>query len=84
MGTIRNGARTFLTIMAKACRLSKLPGFRAGLISILGSSNATQFFNLWDPLCAFIDVLVGVDNWYNQIDRVDDDFTGEDEEDEPA
>lgn len=68
MGSIRNGARTFLNLMAKACRLSKLPGFRAGLNSILGDTKGDQFFALWDPLCAFIDVLVGLDNWYNQID----------------
>jgi hypothetical protein len=78
MGAIRNGARTFLRIMAKACQLSKLPGFRSGVAGILGASNSTSFFTLWDPLCAFIDILVGADNWFNQIDYTNDDLGGED------
>ena len=68
MGSIRNGARTFLNLMGKACQLSKLPGFRGGVRKILGDENATAFFALWDPTCSFIDGLIGLDNWYNQID----------------
>lgn len=78
MGLTRNGARTFLNIMAKACKLSHLPGFRAGVNRILGSDTAGSFFVLWDPLCAFVDGLVGLDNWYNQFDRQNDDSDGED------
>ena len=78
MGTIRNGARQAMGLLAKVCKLSKLPGFRGGIANILGTTNATSFFALWDPLCAFIDVLIGADNWFNQIDANDDDGTGED------
>ena len=78
MGTIRNGARSFLNLMAKACKLSKLPGFRAGLNTILGEGIATDFFALWDPLCAFVDGLIGLDNWYNQIDATAEVPSGED------
>lgn len=78
MGDIRNGARTFLNLMAKACKLSKLRGFRGGLVQILGAESAATFFGLWDPLCSFVDTLVGLDNWFNQIDASNDDSTGED------
>ena len=78
MGDIRNGARTFLNLMAKACKLSRLPGFRSGLDRILGSDTAGSFFALWDPLCNFVDGLVGVDNWFNQRDYQPDDGDGED------
>lgn len=78
MGRIRNGARSALKLLADCCRLSRIPGFRGGVAQILGSANATTFFGLWDPLCAFIDTLIGLDNWFNQIDAVDDDSTGED------
>lgn len=78
MGTIRNGARSFLNLMAKACKVSKMAGFRSGLNAILGEPTATEFFALWDPLCSFVDVLIGLDNWYNQIDTADDDEEGED------
>lgn len=78
MGTIRNGARSALRLLADCCKLSRLPGFRGGVNQILGTANATSFFALWDPLCAFIDLLIGADNWFNQIDATDDDSTGED------
>lgn len=78
MGTIRNGARSFLNLMAKACKLSKTPGFRSGLSTILGEPEATNFFALWDPMCSFVDTLIGLDNWYNQIDTEDADTDGED------
>lgn len=78
MGSIRNGARTFLRVMANACRLSHLPGFQAGVIKILGSDTAGSFFALWNPLCEFVDGLVSLDNWYNQKDYQNDDSDGED------
>lgn len=84
MGLTRNGARTFLNLMAKACKMSRLPGFRAGVISVLGPEAATNILGLWDPLCAAIDVLIGLDNWYNQRDTADDDSTGEDTGLEPS
>lgn len=68
VGNIRNGARTVLNLLQKCCKLSHLPGFRGGVTSILGGDTATEFFLLWDPFCAFIDVLVASDNWFNQID----------------
>jgi hypothetical protein len=68
MGTIRNGARTFLNLLAKCCKLSHLPGFRTGINHILGDG-ADAFFVVWDPLCAVVDTLIAADDWYNQIDR---------------
>ena len=78
MGRIRNGARSFLNAMATACKLSKIPGFRGGVATILGPEQATAFFLLWDPVCSFVDVAIGADNWFNQIDTVNDDGSGED------
>ena len=68
MGDIRNGARTFLNLLARCCRLSRFNGFRSGVIRILGPDDAGSLFAVWDPLCAVVDLLVGVDNWYNQKD----------------
>jgi len=68
MGNIRSGARTFLNILAKACRLSRINGFRKGVEGILGADNAATLFTVWDPLCAVVDLLIGADDWYNQID----------------
>jgi len=78
MGTIRNGARTFLNLLAKACKMSHLPGFRSGVATILDSEQATVVFGLWDPLCLYVEGLIAADNWYNQKDFLEDDFGGED------
>lgn len=78
MGTYRNGARTFLNLLAKICQLSRLPGFRAGLDRILGGENGAQLWALFDPLCALVDTLIATDNYFNQKDRQEDDGTGED------
>ena len=68
MGAIRNGARTFLKILAKACELSRMRGFRDGVVSILGNERAIDLFTVWDPLCIVVDSLVQLDNHYNEID----------------
>jgi len=68
MGTTRNGARSALNLVAKACKMSRLPGWRVGIGGILGTDQAAEFFAVWDPFCAFVDVLIGLDNFYNQID----------------
>lgn len=78
MGTKRNGARSLLDLLAKCCRLSRLPGFSNGLTAILGTATAATFMNLWEPMCAFVDTLVAADNFFNQVDRQDDDGSGED------
>lgn len=68
MGVTRNGARTFLNVVHKACKLSHLAGFRQGISQILGEPTATNLLGLWDPFCAAVEALVGLDNWYNQKD----------------
>lgn len=78
MGALRNGARTFLNVIAKACQLSRIPGFRTGLNGILGTTKAAELMTVWEPLCALVDTLIAADNYYNQVDRQDDDGTGED------
>jgi hypothetical protein len=71
MGTQRNGARGALNAVAKACKLSRTPGWRVGITTILGTANATDFFAVWDPFCAFVDIAIGADNFFNQIDFQD-------------
>lgn len=72
MGEHRNGARTFLDIILKACKLSRLPGFRLGLNKILGPGQAEQLFLLWDPLCLAVDLIAQTDNFYNKKDTSED------------
>lgn len=76
MGITRNGARTFLNILQKACRLSHLPGFTNGIIRILGASDGATFMALWEPLCALVDQLVALDDHFNRIDATSPSETG--------
>jgi hypothetical protein len=78
MGTIRTGARSFLNLLAKACKMTRIPGFATGLKTILGAEVYNDFLGVWTPLCTFVDSLIALDNWYNQLDPVDDDGQGED------
>lgn len=78
MGTLRNGARTALNLLHKVCKLSHLPGFRSGLNSILGVDDTDSFYIAWTPLCNFIELLVANDNFYNQIDYVEEEAGSED------
>jgi len=68
MGTQRNGARSALNLVAKACKMSRTPGWRVGIGTILGTATAAEFFSVWDPFCAVVDLLIGADNFFNQID----------------
>lgn len=78
MGSIRNGARTWLNILAKACRLSHMPGFVTGVRTILGVDNANTLYALWTPLCSFVEVLIASDNFFNQIDYNEEEAGSED------
>jgi len=78
MGTQRNGARTLLDLMAKACKLTHLPGFITGLNQILGSDEAASFYALWSPTCQFVEGLIAADNFYNQIDYTEETSGSED------
>jgi hypothetical protein len=80
MGNIRNGARSFLDVIAAACKLSRLPGFRTGLDRILGTGNAAAVYEVWEPLCIVVDGLIAGDDYYNRKDHVDTDSSGEDTE----
>lgn len=71
MGTIRNGARSFLGVIQKACQLSRLPGFTSGLNTILGPEDASALILVWEPFCAVVDGLIAADNWYNKKDLED-------------
>jgi hypothetical protein len=69
-----------LDVIAKACRLSRFPGFTTGLNSILGPEDASAIILVWEPFCAAVDVLVASDNWYNRKD-LEDTSPGDDGED---
>jgi hypothetical protein len=79
MGNIRNGARTFLTIISHACKLSHLPGFVTGLRNILGTEGADNLYALWTPLCSLVEVLIASDNYFNKVDMVDEPGDSEDQ-----
>lgn len=81
MGAQRNGARLTLELIAKCCKLSRLPGFRGGIAQILGSDVATTFFSFWDPLCLYVDSLIALDNYFNKKDASDE---GESEDGVPV
>lgn len=78
MGNIRNGSRSVLNLVYKACKLSRTPGFRTGVTTILGPADGADFLAAWDSLCAVVDVLIGVDNYFNQIDYVEETTGSED------
>jgi hypothetical protein len=69
MGTNRNGARTYLFVIQKACKLSRLSGFRLGLTTILGPDDSATLFAVWEPFCAVVDALVATDDWFNRKDN---------------
>jgi hypothetical protein len=76
MAKTRNGARTFLWLMQKACRLSHMAGFKAGLDSILGPDAATDFYSLWTPACAMMESIIALDDWFNRRDATTPDLSG--------
>ncbi len=81
MGSQRNGARMTLELLAKICKLSRLPGFRTGIAQILGGEVATTFFSFFDPLCLYVDSLIALDNYFNKKDSADE---GESEDGVPV
>jgi len=70
MGLKVNGARTVLNLLRKVCQLTHHFGFRQGVINILGSEIATDFFAVWDVACPVIEAIVSADNYFNKIDKV--------------
>lgn len=68
MAKIRTGARSSLNDIAHACKMSRIAGWRSAIIAILGPEDSTTFLAVWDPFCAVVDLLIGLDNFYNQID----------------
>lgn len=82
MGITRNGARTFLTVGLQACRLSHIPGFRAGLNKILSPTVATELWGFWEPFCQYLESLAALDDYFNKRDATLPD-TAEGDEDGP-
>lgn len=68
MGATRNGARSYLDVIQRACRLSRLPGFANGLRTILGPAEYAELIAVWEPFCAVVDGLIAADNWFNKKD----------------
>lgn len=84
MGTQRNGARGTLDLVAKACKLSRTPGWRVGITNILGPTEAADFYAVWEPFCQFVDLAIAADNWYNKLDYQEEVSGSEDVAGEPA
>lgn len=68
MGTTRNGARTFLELVVKMCRLSHMPGFRQGLRTILGNDAGDELWGFWNPFCVYVESLLALDDKWNRRD----------------
>lgn len=68
MGLTRNGARTFLFIMQRACKMSHLPGFAIGLDTILGPGAGAEMLAVWAPVCIFVEELISQDSVFNKRD----------------
>ena len=68
MAKTRTGARTFLFLMQRACRLSHTAGFRTGLTQILGPDAATDFYTLWTPACTMLESIIALDDYFNKRD----------------
>jgi hypothetical protein len=68
VGITRNGARSFLNVIQKACKLSRLPGFHNGIIRILGPEDGASILAGWEPFCAVVDALIAADDFFNKRD----------------
>ena len=55
MGTRRNGSSTWVTMLLIACRVSHLPGFKQGLVAMMGQENADTVYALWTPICDWLE-----------------------------
>lgn len=64
----RNGARTFLELAVKVCKLSHLKGFQLGLRDILGEESATAIYAVWTPFCAALELAMSLDDQFNRLD----------------
>ena len=74
-----HGAREFLDLIVKLCRLSHTPGFVLGLQTIMGINEAADVYTAWTTVCNIIDLAVAADDHFNQVDTVNEgDAGGED------
>lgn len=71
-GKIRTGARSWGKDIQHACRMSRMPGFRTAITTILGPDTAEPLLLAWDDFCVLVDAAVGADNFFNQIDATAD------------
>jgi hypothetical protein len=76
MGVNRNGARSFLDLVQKMCKLSHLPGFKAGLNKILGPDAGTELWGFWNPFCLYVESLIALDDHFNRRDATLPDIDG--------
>jgi hypothetical protein len=64
----RTGARSFLDILLKACRLSHTPGFVAGMAVIAGPAFTAEFMAAWSPVCLVLEAASAADDEFNRKD----------------
>ena len=62
MGARRNGSSTFIRVLLIACRVSHFPGFVNGLTAMVGATSAEQIYDLWNPLCVYLEGYMGTDD----------------------
>ncbi len=80
---IRTGARSFLHLLKKVCKLFRHPGFQLGLVAILGPVKADDLQSLFLPVCSFIETQMSFDPGFNAIDVIPE-ATGDEDIGEPA
>jgi hypothetical protein len=81
MAGSRTGARTFLNLIQKLCKLSHIAGFRAGLRQILGPDAADELYGFWTPACEYVESLVALDDYFNKRDATPGTDIADDDED---
>lgn len=78
MARTRTGARSYLELLRKVCKLFRHPGFTTGLINILGEAEGNGLIEAFLPVCAIVEVLLATDNYYNRVDTVAE-FSGDED-----
>lgn len=79
----RTGARSFLNLLKKVCKLFRHPGFTLGLTAILGPVKADDLISSFLPVCTFIENQMSLDPGFNAIDVIPE-FAGDEDIGEPA
>lgn len=68
MAKTRTGARTWLDVTRRICKLSHTAGFIIGLTNILGETDGEAIYATFQPFCVAFEALVSKDDQFNRKD----------------